>query len=133
MKLSIKLLSVLIITIIVAAQSTQIQAAGEWKTIKTFTGSAPTGKRAIDQKTEDFTVPTNYWRTVYTIKAQNEQYASFSAYIYPSGETVKNVAKVDFYKSGTDTSYVRAGPGDFWISVLAANLSSWTIEIQTQN
>jgi hypothetical protein len=76
MKLSIKLLSVLIIVIIVAAQSTstQILAQGEWKTIKTLTGSA-------DKDTEDFTVPTNYWRIVYTIKAENEQYGGFYAYI----------------------------------------------------
>jgi hypothetical protein len=37
-----------------------------------------------------------------------------------------------FIKSGTDTTYVRAGPGDFWISVGAANLKSWTIEVQIQ-
>ena len=134
MKLSIKLLSVLIITIIVAVQatSTQIQAAGEWKTMKTFTGSAPTGKVALGQKTENFTVPINYWRIVCTIKAQDEQYASFHALVYPSGETARYVSSVDLRQSGTNTTYVRAGPGDFHVKVSAANLNSWTIEVQTQ-
>jgi len=56
-----------------------------------LTGSA-------DKRTEDFTVPTNYWRIVYTIKAQNEQYGGFYAYIYPSGETKSYVASVELNK-----------------------------------
>lgn len=109
------------------AQSTSPGATsqGEWKTIATFTGSGY-------GNTEDFTVLTNYWRIVYTIKAENEQYARFYAFVYPSGETRSYVASLDLRKSGTETSYVRAGPGDFWIEVLAANLQSWTIEVQTQ-
>ena len=112
-------------TLTVQPSFTQTLGQGEWKTIKTFTG--------IEGKdTEDFNVSTNYWRIVYTIKAESEQYASFSFFVYPSGETKSYVASVTFIKSGTDTTYVRAGPGDFWIKVLAANLKSWTIEVQTQ-
>ena len=127
MKLSIRLLSALIVVIIVSLQasSTPTLAQGEWKTIKTFTGSG-------NKDTEDFTAPVNYWRIVYTTNANNEQYAVFSVFVYPSGETAKYVAFVTFNKSGTDTSYIRAGPGDFWIHIIAANLSSWTIEVQTQ-
>jgi hypothetical protein len=108
-------------------QSTSMQTAGQagWKTIKTFTGSSY-------KDTEDFTVPTDYWRIVYTIRAESEEYAAFSAYIYPSGETAIYVTSVSFDKSGTDASYIREGPGDFWIKVLAANLRSWTIEVQIQ-
>jgi len=126
-KFPVKLLPVLVILIVVCIQSisTQTLAQGEWKTIKTFQGSG-------NKDTEDFTVPVNYWRIVYTTNANNEQYASFSIFVYPSGETAKYVAFVTFNKSGTDTSYLRAGPGDFWIHVLAANLNSWTIEVQTQ-
>ena len=107
------------------ATSAQTLGQGEWKTIETFTGSA-------DRDTEDFNVPTNYWRIVYTIEAENEQYAGFYFFVYPSGETKSYVASVIGFKSGTDTTYVRAGPGDFWIKVLAANLRSWTIEVQIQ-
>lgn len=126
MKLSIKLLSVLILMIILGAQSTstQILAQSEWKTTKTLTGSA-------SKDTEDFTVPTNYWRIVYTITTDS-QFPVFSIFVYPSGETKNFVAFMDLRKPGTDTSYVRAGPGDFWIHVAAANLKSWTIEVQTQ-
>ena len=56
----------------VQASSTQTTGQGEWKTIKTFTGSA-------DKSTEDFNVPTNSWRIVYATKAESEQYAAFYA------------------------------------------------------
>jgi hypothetical protein len=126
MKSSVKLLSALVILVIVGIQSvsTQVLAEGEWKTIKTLTGTG-------DKDTEDFTVPSSYWRIVYTITTDSD-YPAFYAYIYPAGETTGYVAHVSFDKAGTDTSYVRAGPRDFWIHVLAANLSSWTIEVQTQ-
>lgn len=104
--------------------TTQTTARVEWKTIKTFTGSA-------DKATEDFNVPTNYWRIVYTINAENEQFAGFYAFVCLSGKD-DSVASVNLNKSGTETSYIRAGPGDFWVKVLAANLKSWTIEVQIQ-
>jgi hypothetical protein len=105
--------------------SEQNQEPKEWVTIRIFTGSG-------DLDTEDFNVPTGYWRIVYTTQALDERFAVFSAYIYPSGEITRYITHVDFDKSGTDTGYVRAGPGSFWIRVLAANLSSWTIQVQTQ-
>ena len=72
MKLSVRLLSALIVVIIVSLQasSTPTLAQGEWKTIKTLSGSG-------NKDTEDFTVPTNYWRIVYTVTAQYVEYASF--------------------------------------------------------
>jgi len=104
--------------------STQTGQA-EWTTIKAF-------YRSENKDTENFTVATNYWRIVYTISAEDEQFAAFSAFIYHSGETAGYVASVSLNRSGTEMSYVRAGPGDFYVSVLAANLRSWTIEVQIQ-
>ncbi|MGA8905219.1 MAG: hypothetical protein WB661_09455 [Candidatus Bathyarchaeia archaeon] len=114
-------------TLTAQLSSTQTANQGEWKTISTVTGSA-------SKDTADFTAPTNYWRIVYTIQAQNglEQYASFTIFVYPSSETQSFVASAALFKSGTDTTYIRAGPGDFWIKVIAANLVSWTIEVQVQ-
>lgn len=104
----------------------QTSGAGQWKTIETFAGSS-------DKDTEDFNVPTNYWRLAYTITAQPyQQFVGFSAVIYPGGKISGSVASVNLDKSGTDTGYVRAGPGSFWISIVAVNLSSWTIEVQIQ-
>jgi hypothetical protein len=96
-----------------------------WKTINTFTGSD-------DKSTEDFNVPASYWRVVYSVSAESEQWGLFSFFIYPSGETAMFVASGDLDGSGSETSYVRAEAGDFWIKVNAANLKSWTIEIQIQ-
>jgi hypothetical protein len=113
-------------TVYVSQQNptSQTPPQGQWKTIQTFTGQA--GKDI-----QDFNVPTGYWRITYTANAQNSQ-PVFSFFVYPSGETALFVASVTFAKSGTDTTYVHAGPGGFWIHVLAANLSSWTIEVQIQ-
>ena len=97
----------------------------QWATIATFSGSA-------SKDSEDFNVPTSYWRVVYTVNAENEQYGAFHVLVYPSGETVSYVASVNLNGSGTDTSYIRADPGGFWFKVLAANLVSWTIEVQIQ-
>jgi hypothetical protein len=127
MKPSIKPLSVIIVMILVIAQSisTQTLAQGGWKTVKTLIGSG-------DRDSEDFMVPTNYWRIMYTVVAQTEQYAGFSVYVYSAGMATGYVANVNFDKSGTEASYVNAGPGDFWIHVRAANLRSWMIEVQIQ-
>lgn len=122
MKRTVPLLIILIALIL--CPHALASAQGEWKTIKTFMGSG--GK-----DTEDFTVPVNYWRITYTIKTESN-YPGFSASIYPKGETALYIAHVDLDKAGTDTSYIRAGPGDFWIHVGAANLDSWMIEVQTQ-
>ncbi len=100
------------------------KAEGEWTTIYTFKG--------IDDKTsEDFNVPVNYWRFKYTVQAEHEKYAHFSVYIYLSNEKTYE-ERVSFHRSGSDISYVRAGPGNFYIDVNAANLRSWTIEAQIQ-
>jgi hypothetical protein len=77
-------------------------------------------------------VPASYLRIVDAVNARHDQYAVFSVFVYSSGETEKYVAYVTFNQSGNDTSYIRAGPGDFWINVITANLNSWTIEVQTQ-
>jgi hypothetical protein len=104
---------------------TTSQAVGQWKTIRTFTGSA-------NKDTEDFTVQANYWRIVYTAQAPSEPMV-FSAFIYPSGETAAYAAFVTLKKPGTtETSYIRAGPGDFWIKIIAGNVNSWTIDVQIQ-
>jgi len=103
----------------------QTYAGQQWITIKTFTGVG-------DKTTEDFHVSTNYWRVTYTVKAESEEFAGFYLIIYPSGQTGNYVDSIQYHKSGSDTSYIRAGPGDFYIKVLAANLQSWTIEVQIQ-
>ena len=106
--------------------SAQTVAQGEWKTIATLAGSG-------DKDTEDFNVPTNYWRIVYTISQEySGGYTYFRAYIHRSGEAGDSVASVELGKSGTETSYIREGPGDFWIKVVSGNVDSWTIEVQIQ-
>ena len=103
-KLSVKLLTVLVILIIVGTQSicTLTLAQGAWTTIKTFTG---TGYK----DTEDLTVPVKYWRFRYMASATSEQYAMLSIFLYPSGETKSYVTFVELRGSGTDVNYVHVG------------------------
>jgi hypothetical protein len=113
------------ILVIAQSISTQTLAQGGWKMVKTLIES-------WDKDSENFMVPTNYWRIVYTVVAQTEQYAGFSVYIYSGGKATGYVAHVNFDKFGTEVSYVHAGPGDFWIHVGGADLRSWMIEVQIQ-
>ena len=129
MKLSIRLLSALIVVIIVSLQasSTPTLAAGRMEDDKDVHWYQ------WNKDTEDFNGSNqlladrlhNQCRTASSMQHS----VSLST---PAAKLRSYVASVTFDKSGTDTSYVRAGPGDFWIKVIAANLRSWTIEVQTQ-
>lgn len=98
---------------------------GEWKTIEKFSG-------VDDKSTKDFYVTSNYWRVKYTVQAESEQYAAFVIIVYPADETESFTEMIDFDQSGTDISYIREGPGNFYLKIGAANLKSWTIEVQIQ-
>ncbi len=96
------------------------EPTGKWSTIATFQGSGV-------KTTEQFYVPTDYWRLKYTVQAETEEYAHFSIWIKPA-----LLEMISFHQSGTDISYIYEGPGYFHLEINAANLKSWTIEVQIQ-
>jgi hypothetical protein len=85
------------IFITVTQEATTPTAAG-WREIKRFSGSS-------DMTTEPFTVPTATWRIKWSYGTS--QYAHFSFFVYPLGETVKYVESIlPTGPSGNGTTYI---------------------------
>jgi len=82
-----------------------------------------------DKDTSSFHVPGSSFTIGWTTQSDSPEYAGFSIYVYPEGEDLLYVCEADFDGVGSDSTVCHAGPGDFWIAVLTANLSSWRIEI----
>ena len=81
-----------------------------------------------DETTPPFTVTTKEWTAAWTYQASNPTESMFSFFIYPRGETMM-YTEAENNVSSTGSTYVYAGPGDFYILVQVANISSWTITI----
>jgi hypothetical protein len=97
--------------------------SGQWKTILTLAGTSY-------KDTQNFQVPTNYWRILVTIQLQGEGTGmGFVVSINQEGSSSSYVSEMSLTQPGTETSYVHAGPGTFWFSIQAANVN-WTIEVQ---
>ena len=83
-----------------------------------------------DKDTAVFSVASWSFTVRWTTSSESPEYAGFGFFVYPEGETVGYVCDADYDEAvGTDSTVCRGGPGQFYMKVLAANLSSWRIEI----
>jgi len=98
-------------------------AQEEWGQVQTFTGKG-------DKTTAPFHISGSKWRINWTVKAEEPKYAAFYLRVYREGETVGSVENISHDGVGSDTTYIYEGNGSFYIRVGAANLKSWTIEIE---
>ena len=98
-------------------------ATGSFSPIS-FSGSS-------DENTAPFTVTTDIWKIEwsYTPEAGDEDWALFSFFIYPKGETVLYVGAVLFPSSTSGSTYCYEGAGQYYISVGCASISKWNIKI----
>lgn len=91
----------------------------------TFTGSS-------GRTTPPFTITTSEWIIDWSYIPADPEYpewAGFYFFIYPRGETVDYVEALFSPGSTSGSTYSYAGPGEYYVEVLAANLESWTIII----
>lgn len=113
-----------IMTIFVFSALASVCYAANWQQIIVFNGTS-------EQTTDYFTVPTNEWRIIWNLTTSQPQYAMFSVYVYPKGETAAYTTHAD---SGTNQTngvlYVHGVHGDFYLKTLTANLDSCTITVQ---
>lgn len=93
-------------------------ATENWVTVRIFYGTEPT-------TTDKFHISKDVWRVKYSVEA-GDTHPGFAITILPSGQII------NYDQSGTEVSYVYAGPGDYYLDIWAAGLNSWTIEIQVQ-
>jgi hypothetical protein len=54
-------------------------------------------------------------------------------YVYPRGETAAYVESVAMPSGTSGSTYSYAGPGDYYVKVISANIESWTIIITPPN
>lgn len=115
--------SLVLVALLVACIAPTAYAQEEWVTVKTFTAKS-------DKTTETFYISGAKWRINWTANAESPEFGVFGFFVYPEGETVMYVESVSHDGSGSDTTYIYQGNNSFYIKVLAANLSSWTIEVE---
>jgi phosphotransferase system glucose/maltose/N-acetylglucosamine-specific IIC component len=102
--------------------------AANWQTVTTFQGSANT-------TTNYFKVDATEWRIKWSYTPQTGiagDFAGFSVFIYPKGETVDYV---DFIlKTGRNetsgTLYVHQGGKEYYLKIGAANVDVYTITVE---
>lgn len=103
--------------------------AQTYQTVTNFTGSA-------DQTTDYFTIPSSEWRITwsYTPSSVGGDYAGFSVFAYPKGETALYTTSI--YQTGANqtsgVTYVHEGPNDYYLKIASANIDSYTITIEAQ-
>ncbi len=97
-----------------------------WHSIANYTGSG-------DKNTASFTTKGNKFKVVINASASSPQYAVMSFFAYPEGESTSYVGDGDMgtfsQSTQTDEFEVTASPGNYYLSVIAANLNKWHIEI----
>ncbi|MBN2462894.1 MAG: lamin tail domain-containing protein [Dehalococcoidia bacterium] len=96
----------------------------EWNTVQTFTGKE-------SKTTPPFHISGTEWRIIWTASAQQPEYAVFEIIAYPQDKP-GTIAKRISYSNGTpgDTVYIYEGGRDYYLKIIAANLSNWTITVE---
>jgi len=82
-----------------------------------------------DKTTAPFTVPTSEFIIEWEWSAPDPSYGMMAFFVYPRGETAMYLESVNC-DAQTGSTYSYSGPGEMYLMVLAANLSSWTITVR---
>ena len=93
------------------------------ETLQTFSGEGI-------KETQPFTVTGDTWRLRYDFQssAPDQQSSSFDMSVYKSGNTIPETV-ITLESPGSDTSYVDAGAGTYYLSIESAN-ATWTVTVE---
>jgi hypothetical protein len=96
----------------------------EWTTVKSFIGKD-------GQTTPAFHISGNKWRIIWTVDAQNPQYAVFDILVYPQDNPGVLTERISYSKGMSgDTVYIDEGGRDYYLKIIVANLASWTVTVE---
>jgi hypothetical protein len=96
----------------------------EWSTVQIFTGRE-------SETTPPFHISGTKWRIVLTAAVQYPEYAVFDILVYPQDKPGMFTKRVSYSKGTSgDTVYIYDGGCDYYLKVIAANLSNWTITVE---
>jgi hypothetical protein len=107
-----------------ASPPEEITNEAEWSTVQTFTGKE-------SETTPPFHISGTEWRITWTADVQYPEYAVFDILIYPQdkpGMLTKRISGSE--GTSGDTVYIYDGGCDYYLRVIAANLSNWTITVE---
>jgi hypothetical protein len=92
-------------------------------TVQTFTGNGI-------KDTQPFTVTSDTWRLRYNFESttDDQQSSSFEMTVYKPGNSIPE-SKITLERPGSDTSYVNAGAGTYYLSIGSAN-AAWTVTVE---
>lgn len=91
----------------------------------------PITLRGTDSETTPpFTVTTKEWIIDWSYSTDDPDFAIFSFFVYPRGETASYAESVLFPKVTSGTTYSYAGPGEYYIKTAAGNITQWEITIR---
>jgi len=91
--------------------------------VRTFTGTGI-------KETQPFTVTSDTWRLRYDFQSStpDQQSSSFDMSVYKTGNTIPE-SVISLEKPGSDTTYVNAGAGTYYLSIGSAN-AAWTVTVE---
>jgi hypothetical protein len=94
--------------------------------VQTFTGSGI-------KETQPFTVSSDTWRLRYDFESTtpDQQSSSFDMSVYKTGNTIPE-SVITLERPGSDTTYVQAGAGTYYLSIGSAN-ATWTVRVDECN
>jgi hypothetical protein len=96
----------------------------EWSTVQIFTGRE-------SETTPPFHISGTEWRVIWTADIQYPEYAVFDILVYPQDKPGMLTKRVSYSKGiSGDTVYIYDGGCDYYLKVIAANLSNWTITVE---
>jgi hypothetical protein len=110
--------------ITVVSSTSSGTVADGWKEVALFEGK----ESAI---TEPFTVSKRDWRIIWELDTASTEHSFFSLFLYRDNERDGYIKKVSYYGGGArDTCYIEESNGNYYIKVIAANLTGWTASIE---
>jgi len=108
------------------APTTPAQTEATWHSVANFTGTG-------NKETDSFTTKGQKFKVKITANTDSMEYALISFFAYPEGETKMYVGNggIDSFskKSQTDEFIVNASPGKYYLTIIAANLKNWKVEV----
>jgi hypothetical protein len=102
--------------------STESEAG--WTHVKSFSGKD-------SQTTAAFPISGTKWRIIWTIDAQNPQYAVFNILVYSKDNPGVLTERISYSKGlSGDTAYMGGGGRDYYLKIIVANLANWTVIVE---
>jgi hypothetical protein len=94
-----------------------------WTFVKTFIGKE-------NQTTAAFTISGTKWRITWAIESQSTQYAVFNIMVFSRDAPTMLIKRIECSPStSSGTAYIDEGGREYYLKIIAANLTNWNITI----